>query len=68
MYGSSFLDGTLNSDTPGVVLDEEQPYIAQFPPGIINLNTDQYQNKKVIKFTKWYLYSRRLITENIKLF
>lgn len=52
MYGSSFLDGTLNSDTPGVVLDEEQPYIAQFPQGIINLNTDQYQNKKVIKFTK----------------
>ena len=36
MYGSSLLDGTLNSDTPGVVLEEEQPYIAQFPQGIIN--------------------------------
>ena len=26
----------LYSDTPGVVLKEEQPYIAQFPPDIIN--------------------------------
>ena len=33
---SSAVDGTLNSDTPGVVLDEEQSYIAQFPPGIIS--------------------------------
>ena len=25
--GSSLLGGTLNSDTPGVVLDEKQPYV-----------------------------------------
>ena len=36
MYESSLLDGTLNSDTPGVVLDKEQPYIAQFPQDIRN--------------------------------
>ena len=35
MYGSSLLNGTLNSDTTAVVLEEEQPYIAQFPPGVI---------------------------------
>ena len=34
MYGPSLLDGTLNSDTPGVVHEEKQPYVAQFPPGI----------------------------------
>ena len=26
----------LYSDTPGVVLEEEQPYTEQFPPGVIN--------------------------------
>ena len=36
MYGPSLLDGTLNSDIHRVVLEEDQPYIAQCPPGIIN--------------------------------
>ena len=27
----------LYRETPGVVLEEKQPYIAEFPPGIINL-------------------------------
>ena len=26
----------LYNDSPGVCLDKEEPYIAQFPPGIIN--------------------------------
>ena len=26
----------LYNDTPGVLLKKEQPYTAQFPPGIIN--------------------------------